>query len=149
MENNFIPQAVEIVKQAIDADNASDYEKAFNLYKKSLDYFMLGIKYEQNPNSRKKILERVDGYMKRAEELKDVIKNPPSNQGGGGSATISKSNQKDKENKDDDENSKLKGSLASSIVSEKPNVKWDDVAGLEMAKEALKEGIIKIYLSMY
>jgi vacuolar protein-sorting-associated protein 4 len=31
------------------------------------------------------------------------------------------------------------GNLSSSIVSEKPNVKWDDVAGLEGAKEALKE----------
>ena len=25
---------------------------------------------------------------------------------------------------------------------DKPNVKWDDVAGLEMAKEALKEAVI-------
>ena len=28
------------------------------------------------------------------------------------------------------------------IVMEKPNVKWDDVAGLEGAKEALKEAVI-------
>ncbi len=28
------------------------------------------------------------------------------------------------------------------VVSEKPNVKWDDVAGLEAAKEALKEAVI-------
>lgn len=27
-------------------------------------------------------------------------------------------------------------------MSEKPNVKWDDVAGLENAKEALKEAVI-------
>ena len=25
---------------------------------------------------------------------------------------------------------------------EKPNIKWDDVAGLEQAKEALKEAVI-------
>lgn len=25
---------------------------------------------------------------------------------------------------------------------EKPNIKWDDVAGLELAKEALKEAVI-------
>ena len=42
----------------------------------------------------------------------------------------------------DAEASKLKGSLSSAIVSEKPNVKWDDVAGLEGAKEALKEAVI-------
>lgn len=37
---------------------------------------------------------------------------------------------------------KLKDSLLSSIVSEKPNVKWEDVAGLEAAKAELQEAII-------
>jgi len=32
--------------------------------------------------------------------------------------------------------------LASCIVTEKPNVKWEDVAGLEKAKESLKEAVI-------
>merc|ERR1712137_1421037 len=32
--------------------------------------------------------------------------------------------------------------LEGAIVMEKPNVSWDDVAGLEMAKEALKEAVI-------
>lgn len=32
--------------------------------------------------------------------------------------------------------------LTGAIVMEKPNVKWNDVAGLEGAKEALKEAVI-------
>ncbi|KAF2664631.1 AAA-domain-containing protein [Microthyrium microscopicum] len=36
----------------------------------------------------------------------------------------------------------LKESLLQSIVSEKPNVKWEDVAGLEAAKEELQESIV-------
>ena len=32
--------------------------------------------------------------------------------------------------------------LASCVVSEKPNVKWDDVCGLTLAKEALKEDVV-------
>ena len=32
--------------------------------------------------------------------------------------------------------------LAGAIVVEKPNVSWDDVAGLNGAKEALKEAVI-------
>jgi vacuolar protein-sorting-associated protein 4 len=36
----------------------------------------------------------------------------------------------------------MRAQLGSSIVSEKPNVKWDDVSGLEHAKDALKEAVI-------
>lgn len=32
--------------------------------------------------------------------------------------------------------------FAGAIVMEKPNIKWSDVAGLEGAKEALKEAVI-------
>lgn len=32
--------------------------------------------------------------------------------------------------------------ILGAIVMEKPNIKWDDVAGLEGAKEALKEAVI-------
>ena len=32
--------------------------------------------------------------------------------------------------------------LNEAIMVEKPNIKWDDVAGLEAAKEALKEAVI-------
>ena len=42
----------------------------------------------------------------------------------------------------DPELKKLRAGLASAIITEKPDVKWDDVAGLEAAKEALKEAVI-------
>lgn len=37
---------------------------------------------------------------------------------------------------------KLRAGLTGAILAEKPNVKWDDVAGLEGAKAALKEAVI-------
>jgi len=46
---------------------------------------------------------------------------------------------------DDDEDAeakKLRSALAGAILSDKPNVRWEDVAGLEAAKEALKEAVI-------
>lgn len=36
----------------------------------------------------------------------------------------------------------MEAKLEGAIVSEKPNVRWDDVAGLEVAKAALKEAVI-------
>ena len=45
-----------------------------------------------------------------------------------------KSKNKDQEKQD--------SAIGNAIVSEKPNVKWEDVAGLEFAKTSLKEAII-------
>jgi vacuolar protein-sorting-associated protein 4 len=68
--NNFITDAVKIVTEAIKADNEQQYEQALGLYKKSLEYFMMGLKYEKNPATKETIKSRVDGYMKRAEDLR-------------------------------------------------------------------------------
>jgi vacuolar protein-sorting-associated protein 4 len=44
---------------------------------------------------------------------------------------------KKSEDKDD-----FKDKLAGAIVTEKPNIKWEDIAGLANAKAALKETVI-------
>jgi vacuolar protein-sorting-associated protein 4 len=49
---------------------------------------------------------------------------------------------KEDEDGEDAEAKKLRGALQGAILSEKPNVRWEDVAGLENAKEALKEAVI-------
>ena len=36
----------------------------------------------------------------------------------------------------------MRSNLSNAIVTGKPNVSWDDVAGLENAKNSLKEAII-------
>merc|ERR1719444_401328 len=105
---------------------------------------MVGMKYEKNEARKNTILERVEGYMKRAEELSDYIKKKNELEQGGsgeGAATLNKSD-KEGENSMDKEKEKLRGALSSAIVSEKPNIKWEDVAGLGAAKEALKETVI-------
>lgn len=43
---------------------------------------------------------------------------------------------------DDPVKKKLQTQLEDAIVVEKPHVKWSDVAGLDAAKEALKEAVI-------
>ena len=46
-------------------------------------------------------------------------------------------------NKEDDKEKKaFQEALSGAIILEKPNVKWEDVAGLEVAKQTLKEAII-------
>lgn len=49
---------------------------------------------------------------------------------------------RDDEDGEDADSKKLRNALAGAVLSEKPNIKWEDVAGLEQAKEALKETVI-------
>lgn len=141
MENKFIPDAIDIVSKAITADNEGEYEKALNLYRDALGRFTMGLKYEKNAARKKLILERVEGYMKRAEELRDYV-NKQNELGKSSSGGTGMKKKGDGDDDADDEKSKLRGALSGAIVTEKPDVKWDDVAGLEGAKDSLKETVI-------
>lgn len=80
-------------------------------------------------------------YICRAQALKDVLQGQQQADGGGGgasSATATGARTKGKE----EELDALKASLGDAILQEKPNVRWDDVAGLDGAKDALKEAVI-------
>ena len=53
--------AAEIVKQAVEEDNAGHYPKALELYKQGLEWFTTHLKFEKNPHSRKAITDKVGG----------------------------------------------------------------------------------------
>lgn len=149
MYSNFKEQAVAYVKQAVEEDNAGNYAKAFSLYMNALEYFKTHLKYEKNPKIKEAITQKFVEYLRRAEEIRSVL-----DEGGGGptsngdAAVASRAKSKPKNGGggggegDDSENVKLRAGLNSAIVREKPNVKWNDVAGLESAKQALQEAVI-------
>uniref|UniRef100_A0A453DVN6 MIT domain-containing protein n=1 Tax=Aegilops tauschii subsp. strangulata TaxID=200361 RepID=A0A453DVN6_AEGTS len=126
MYSNFKEQAIEYVKQAVQEDNAGNYVKAFPLYMNALEYFKTHLKYEKNPKIKEAITAKFTEYLRRAEEIRAVL-----DEGGGDGA-----------GGDDSEQSKLRAGLNSAIITEKPNIKWNDVAGLESAKQALQEAVI-------
>lgn len=56
--NSSKAKAIELVKEAVELDNAGNYEEALRKYKMSLEYFSLCLKYEKNPHSKKTITEK-------------------------------------------------------------------------------------------
>ncbi len=80
--------------------------------------------------------------MARAEYIKKQVLDKPVEPTGGKGGTGELKKKKSKEDDADEESKKLEDALSSAIVTEKPNVKWEDVSGLEGAKEGLKEAVI-------
>ncbi|KAF2260988.1 vacuolar protein sorting-associated protein-like protein VPS4 [Lojkania enalia] len=146
---DFLGRAIETVKKAIETDTAGEYEKAYQLYYSALELFMLALKWEKNQKSKEMIRGKVAEYMERAEKLKQHLeqndtsnRKKPSAMGANGKAAGGSGKGKDDEEEQDADSKKLRGALAGAILSEKPNIRWEDVAGLEQAKEALKEAVI-------
>ncbi|TFK44629.1 AAA-domain-containing protein [Crucibulum laeve] len=145
-----LDRAIEIVQKAIDEDVKQNYAEAYKYYQNALDYFMLALKYEKNDKSKLLIRTKINEYLSRAETLKEHLMSAGEKRGrnaigvnGTGGAAGAGGKKKDGEDDDQDpETKKLRAGLSGAILSEKPNVNWDDVAGLEGAKASLKEAVI-------
>uniref|UniRef100_A0A0R3PJJ9 MIT domain-containing protein n=1 Tax=Angiostrongylus costaricensis TaxID=334426 RepID=A0A0R3PJJ9_ANGCS len=94
-------------------------------YDQAISYFIHAIKYEaQGDKQKETIRSKCTTYLNRYEQIKKKV------------------DSKDSDSDEDTDKKKLQDKLSGAIVMEKPNVKWSDIAGLETAKEALKEAVI-------
>ncbi|TFK71709.1 AAA-domain-containing protein [Pluteus cervinus] len=139
-----LDRAIDIVQRAIEEDGKQNYAEAYKQYQNALDYFMLALKYEKNEKSKLLIRTKINEYLARAEMLKShltaVTDNGPKRAVGANGA--GNGGGKGEDDGEDPEVKKLRAGLSGAILSEKPNIQWDDVAGLEAAKDSLKEAVI-------
>ncbi|XP_055844293.1 vacuolar protein sorting-associated protein 4 [Episyrphus balteatus] len=141
-----LQKAIDLVTKATEEDRNKNYAEALRLYEHGVEYFLHAIKYEaQGEKAKDSIRAKCLQYLDRAEKLKEYLKKgkkKPVKEG----ESASKDDKDKKSDSDSDgedpEKKKLQSKLEGAIVIEKPQVKWSDVAGLEAAKEALKEAVI-------
>lgn len=138
MDKIFYKPALDALTQAIEADNASKWKEAYRFYMEAVERMMAGLKHDTFPQRVSMYEQKANEILDRTEKVKGYMNNGNVTGGAGGTATAAKPDGQS----DDAEAQKMKDSLSGAIVGEKPNVKWDDVAGLEGAKEALKEAVI-------
>ena len=103
-------------------------EEAVRFYKKAKSSLESLIKFDENKYNIPVYEGKKKDVEKKIEELESKKKKVAAKEGGGGN--------------DNDEDKALKDQLSGCLVTEMPNVSWDDVAGLENAKQALKEAVI-------
>lgn len=142
-----LQKAIDIVTKATEEDRNKNYEEALRLYEHGVEYFLHAIKYEaQGDKAKESIRAKCLQYLDRAEKLKQYLKKgkkqKPVKDGDSGSKDKDKKSDNSDSDSDDPEKKKLQSKLEGAIVIEKPHVQWSDVAGLEGAKEALKEAVI-------
>ncbi|XP_072516126.1 vacuolar protein sorting-associated protein 4B-like [Salminus brasiliensis] len=142
MANATLQKAIDLATRAAEEDKAKNYEEALRLYQHSVQYFLHVVKYEaQGDKAKQSIRAKCADYLDRAEQLKEYLKKkekaPPAKP-----VKVSDDKGNDDDDSENSEKKKLQSQLQGAIVMEKPNVKWNDVAGLEGAKEALKEAVI-------
>ncbi|KAJ6637620.1 Vacuolar protein sorting-associated protein 4 [Pseudolycoriella hygida] len=140
-----LQKAIDLVTRATEEDKNKNYAEALRLYEHGVEYFLHAIKYEaQGEKAKESIRAKCLQYLDRAEKLKEYLKKGSKKKPvkeGGSSKDDKKSGDSDSDS-DDPEKKKLQSKLEGAIVIEKPHVKWSDVAGLDLAKEALKEAVI-------
>lgn len=141
-----------MIQQGIQADRRQEFELALSCYDRGVVALRAGLKYVDG-ELNKVLTNKADEVEDRANKIRDLlasrkrrvpVKPGPSRPGDekadqeGGKKDASPPSHDD-ENSDD---AALKSAIASAILTTKPNIKWDDVAGLEAAKTALHEAVI-------
>nr|XP_061834161.1 vacuolar protein sorting-associated protein 4B-like isoform X4 [Nerophis lumbriciformis] len=125
-------KAIILSERAVEGDPTKNHEE-ISFYKSAILYFLHILK--------------CDDYLERVEELQEYLKKkdlppstkpipPPAKPKNKFSSRFSSSPY------DDEDTIALRLQIKDTIVGEKPNVKWSDVAGLESAKQALREAVI-------
>lgn len=146
MSTNFRDRAIAEVQKAIAADHNKDYQKAFDLYMSSMELWVKALKWEKNKALKVTMQEKMATYLDRAEKLKQFLQNEADGGNSNGKAAMgangSSAGGKSKGSAEDDETKKLRNALSGAILQERPNVRWEDIAGLEAAKETLKEAVV-------
>lgn len=155
--NDRLGQAVELEKKARQLHSQGQFHEAQHEYLSCLKVFQFVYKYEQNPKVKEMVRERIEELVTVAEKLKEQLAGGYSPQAAGpapaAGATASATRPPPaagpaappgEQPKDDNELEKerLQKALQGQILTEKPNVRWSDVAGLQGAKDMLQETLV-------
>ncbi|KAA6380584.1 MAG: hypothetical protein EZS28_023888, partial [Streblomastix strix] len=131
--NAFIDNYNIEVQNAVDAEKTKDYKKAMLHYQNAQKSAEQAIKFEKFPQMKEGYQQKLDSVVRRISEIEEALK-PRLMVAADG---MGKGKKGTKET-DEDRGKKFNDV----ILQEKPNVKWDDVAGLEDAKRFLREAVV-------
>jgi SpoVK/Ycf46/Vps4 family AAA+-type ATPase len=126
-------QAKQIAEQAVRMDNGGNYKAALPLYLQAAEILAKMVRFTNNSTLRVKYADAAKTYIERAQTLKSLAAK---------ATPLGKAGKPSTGGEEDTEEAARKQDILETILTEKPNVKWEDVADLKDAKQALREAVI-------
>ncbi|MBN1216779.1 MAG: AAA family ATPase [Candidatus Lokiarchaeota archaeon] len=136
--------AVQEAKEAVALDSKGHYKQAMVKYQRAAESLIQFIKFNKNHIMNQKCKIQIQEYLERAKILRDHV---------GGSRTKKSSPQKPTIHPSDDkveneheavssEEQDLLDMISGTIITESPEIKWKDIAGLDGSKQLIREAIV-------
>lgn len=147
LDSKLFSFAMKEAKEAVIFDKNGEYQKAINKYSRAAEILIQFIKFNKNPELQKLGNEKVSEYIGRAKLLKAHLK-PGSRRKVSIAKRPTTKNTEGKAPKGEgreeltEEQAQLRELIAGTILTEPPNVAWEDIAGLKNCKQALREAIV-------
>ncbi len=130
--------AVKEANEAVAYDGKGQYRQAINKYQRAAESLIQFIKYNNNQIMIKKCKKQIEEYLDRAKLLKSHLNGARSIK----SATDRDIKEAGGEGEISDEEREILDMISGTIITESPNVKWSDIAGLKSSKQVLREAIV-------
>ncbi len=148
LDSKLFSFAMKEAKEAVEFDKRREYQKAINKYSRAAEILIQFAKFNKNPNLQKLCQEKIQEYVSRAKLLKAHLKpglkrkitkvKPTSKKGVEAKAAEGA----EAEEELTEEQLELREAISGTIITDPPDVNWEDIAGLKDCKQALREAIV-------
>ncbi len=140
--------AVETAKEAVNFDRQGKYQQAINKYMRAAEILIQFMKFSNNKEMIQLCRKNSQDYIDRAKILKAKTGGSRPRSAGAKSSPSETSPQPmdDKIRSEGgsytEEEQELIDTISGTIITESPNINWEDIAGLEECKQVLREAIV-------
>ncbi len=144
----MLKYAKQIASQAIAFDRAKNYREATINYIKAAEILVECTKYTRNANMKQMWSDKATEYLDRAEELKNMGKKKVRLRSSISSKpTMERKDGEEPEEGEEDEELteeelEMEKMVMGTVLIEKPDISWEDIAGLPDPKQALREAVV-------
>ncbi|MHA1585254.1 MAG: AAA family ATPase [Promethearchaeota archaeon] len=153
-DNKLFDYAIKTANDAIVLDQSKKYDEAADKYLLACETLNDFAKFCKNSKLKVIAQEKARQYFQRADILTQMKKKKLRVPSGNAGKKHNRSDKKDSHKGDDesadeesddeisDEEKELRKTIEGTIITERPDTTWDDVAGMEEPKQAIREAVV-------